>query len=282
MILKKLKGAAGAVTDAAKAAADSAGNLVSGVNEATFGRLFTEVEIPGFLLPTGPNPDDYILEFDFEAALKSLRSGILVKPRLVIIAGRDDMDPELLAHRLNNEFGAAFSAAKTRSREEVAGPAEKEFAEIHANKAQAADQSAEAASTVIVGLIGIFLALNPIADIIFLLIAVYKGKDAVRTAFRYASFVTKGLSNKGKTHKKLHDIEKEFGGKEGAFEEAVSNLEVHIHPRLAQLVNEMIEVNGGHLTFSSRMEIDFPDVDNLLRSPAYQNNIEEALRPLLA
>ena len=270
------------VSQAATSAVQGLGSVVSQINESTFERFFTVVDIPGFVLPTGPHEDDYFLQFEFNEVLKRLSSGTLVRPRLVIFAGRDDMNRKLLADRINTNFTRAFEAAKNSARQKVADSSEVTSHQIKSEQIDLNKHGTEAVSGVLVALIGMFLAANPVVDVIFLLMAVFGGKKAIQIAFRYVSTIPQMITHQNKVSVQLSEVEKTFTDKEGAFEEAVNNLVIHLHPRLRQLCCDLCEVNAMEKPrVSQTVQETVPSVEDHLRSARYRSALSEIYHGLL-
>lgn len=242
---------------------DSVSSFFSSLSEATFGRLFKEVIVPCFLLPTGPLANDYELTFEFDKAIEGLESGALIRPKLNVFAGRDDIDLELLSHRLRKEFTKQFEAAKEARRRVVAGDAHVEFKELDDAHKATIKEGAEAVSTAAVGVAGIFLMTNPITSSLFLLMAVFGGRNAVKVVFGRLKTLARVQTMMSDTGRELREIEREFEGKDSAFSRAVSNLEIHKHPYLVHLVNTICEAGGISQRFEADEGVNFPSIDEL-------------------
>ena len=80
-------------------------------------KLFREAPVPVFLLPTGSNPADFKLAFDFKDMMNELRSGILVRPVITVFIGREDFDETYLTNQLKDEFVRQFNKARDAERE---------------------------------------------------------------------------------------------------------------------------------------------------------------------
>jgi hypothetical protein len=80
----------------------------------------------------------------------------------------------------------------------------------------------------------------------------------------------------------LSEIEKTFTDKEGAFEEAVNNLVIHLHPRLRQLCSDLCDVNGMEKPcVSQTVQEIVPSVEDHLRSSRYRTTLSEVYHGLL-
>ena len=88
------------------------------LSNTAVGKLFPECPIPMFIVPTGPNMEDYGLVFSFEEMFTNLKSGIFARPKLLAWASAEaGYDQQQLAERLRREFTRQFN----ESREELIG-----------------------------------------------------------------------------------------------------------------------------------------------------------------
>ena len=76
-------------------------------------KVYTECPVTMFMLPTGPNPEDYALIIRFDEMLDNLIPGMLVRPKLEILSARTDgYDTGHLRQEIKQEFALQFEAAK--------------------------------------------------------------------------------------------------------------------------------------------------------------------------
>ena len=75
-------------------------------------KLGREVTIPVYLVHNSPDPEDYFFIFDFEEFVEASRSGIFVRPRLKVWAGRTDFSRRIFARQYREAFAREFEAAQ--------------------------------------------------------------------------------------------------------------------------------------------------------------------------
>lgn len=70
------------------------------------------VDIPVYVIHNSPDPEDYFFIFDFEQFVERSRSGMFVRPRLKVWAGRDDFARRTFARQFRESFAREFDAAR--------------------------------------------------------------------------------------------------------------------------------------------------------------------------
>ena len=75
----------------------------------TLGRT---VEIPVYVIHNTGDPEDYFFIFDFEQFVERSRSGMFVRPRLKVWAGRNDFGRRAFARQFRESFAREFDAAR--------------------------------------------------------------------------------------------------------------------------------------------------------------------------
>ena len=79
------------------------------VKMPTLGKI---VDIPVYLIHNSPDPEDYFFIFDFEQFVERSRSGVFVRPRLKVWAGRSDFARRRFARQFRESFAREFEAAR--------------------------------------------------------------------------------------------------------------------------------------------------------------------------
>jgi len=74
--------------------------------------LGKSVDIPVYLIHNSPDPEDYFFIFDFEQFVETSRSGMFVRPRLKVWAGRGDFARRRFARQFRESFSREFEAAR--------------------------------------------------------------------------------------------------------------------------------------------------------------------------
>jgi len=92
--------------------ASSALDALAKTPSRTVERFIRKASAPVYLLPLGPNPENYFIMMEFEEMLEKLREGLLVRPILMLYVGRSDFDHSYFADHLKDEFVRQFSEAR--------------------------------------------------------------------------------------------------------------------------------------------------------------------------
>lgn len=74
--------------------------------------LGKSVDIPVYVIHNSGDPEDYFFIFDFEQFVERSRSGIFVRPKLKVWAGRSDFGRSAFARQFRESFAAEFDAAR--------------------------------------------------------------------------------------------------------------------------------------------------------------------------
>ena len=74
--------------------------------------LGKSVDVPVYLVHNTRDPEDYFFIFDFEEFVEQSRSGIFVRPRLLVWAGRDDFQRRAFARSFRESFSTEFDLAR--------------------------------------------------------------------------------------------------------------------------------------------------------------------------
>lgn len=75
----------------------------------TLGR---EVAIQVYVVHNSTKPEDYFFIFDFEEFVERSQTGMFVRPKLKVWAGRDDFDRAAFARQFRTSFSKQFDAAR--------------------------------------------------------------------------------------------------------------------------------------------------------------------------
>lgn len=71
------------------------------------------VEIPVYLIHNSTNAEDYFFIFDFEQFVEQSKSGVFVRPKLLVWAGRDDFQRRAFARSFRESFTREFDLARS-------------------------------------------------------------------------------------------------------------------------------------------------------------------------
>ncbi len=240
--------------------------------------LFTEeCPVPAFLLPIGSTPSDFYCVFDFKGVFSYLNRKLLVRPRIVIWSGRDDIDRNHLVSVLKDRFLSQLN----KEREEK-NPDPDTSVILENQKDKASSSVGSAVSGLTASLVFMLFTANPLFDLLFLLIALSAGKEGIQKSFDWLKTYLKLQKNKGDILKEREKLEKEFDSKSRVFQQAAENLHVNIHPMLNALVSDFCEIEGISFCVSSESdENTAPDVREFLKMAAYRESVQKWLLPVL-
>lgn len=264
---KTASGFGKAVSDTVTAAGSSA---VQGVQDLLPQLPFQEVCVPVFLVPTGPGADDYILTLDLEESFALLNSGVLPRPVFQVWSSRSDLDREILAQRLTDQFTTHFSEVKRKHAREI----EQKKAEVADDeKAKNLSEGTYASiEMILTALISMLLATNPVVDFLFLAIAVLGGgalgTQLVKIVVQFLMSLVKGVTD----NQSLKALEKEVNNNQAKVNQGLKRVRVHIHARLRVIALMISEVENQPLMSESDIE-EGPDVSALLENPELRHQL---------
>lgn len=95
-----------------KAIKSALSDLRGRLSEFTLPALGREVVIPVYLVHMAPDPEAYFFIFDFEEFVERSRTGVFVRPKLKLWAGRDDFSRAEFARQFRVSFGREFEVAR--------------------------------------------------------------------------------------------------------------------------------------------------------------------------
>ena len=256
-------------------------------------KMFPECPVPMFILPTGPNPEEYFIVFGFDEVFDNLKSGIFVRPKIEAWAARvNGWDIEHLGGEIKGEFTQQFDESRERLVRSGEVDIRKLESQIERSSKEMSGKLGGAASSLVktpvwLGVAG--LALNPVTwrlSLIFLGLALSNGTKVLRLAGEYLGAMSErgdAKRNLRQRERKLEELEAEFDGKNEAFQKAVSNIEVKAHPRLQTLHRLICDKDG--LAYQPRdagpITGDIPDARPYLENRGFQNRLPRRYRNLL-
>ena len=230
--------------------------------------VFPECAVSAFLLPTGPDPENYLLMFDLSEMLANLRSGVLVRPRIELWAARPEgYDTDRLAEELAVAFVEQFNAARTSLVE--AGMQEVAAYQQHQDVASREVKEEFWGPTLGSAAFWAF-ALGPVTPVGLLLL--WMGQRPRTEIFSLTAKYLQARSGKAAAKRNVeHEVrtlESDFGHKRKAFNRAVRRMTVRVHPQLQQVSQSFAGAGDG--SDVSSMSADVPNVDKYLNNPLYR------------
>jgi len=82
--------------------------------------LGSKIDLPVYVIHNGPYKENYFFIFDFEQFVERSKTGMFVRPRLQVWAGRDDFDRQVFARHFRESFAKEFEAARMALAQESA------------------------------------------------------------------------------------------------------------------------------------------------------------------
>jgi hypothetical protein len=260
--------------------------------------LLPKIPVPMFIVPRSPDQQDYCILFRLDEVFESLRSGILVRPKLEAWAATDSgWDVGRLARELETEFHRQFQEEQERlvragkmDIKELEASVERKSREVSSSLGQAGSSLAKVPTQLGVAA----LSLNPLtgaltwpAGLIFLGLA---ANNASNVASHSAGYL-EGRSMRNEVKRELREVEKdleevqeELDSKDQAFRQAVANLEVRVHPQLWELYRLMCDKEGTGWRPDSGGAVldDGPDVQAYLANRDFVKKLPRRYRKLAA
>ena len=263
---------------------------IQGAFDRGLATAFPECSVPAYMLPTGPDPDDYVLVFDLEEFLSNLRSGVFVRPAIHLwAASADNHDTRQLAEMLSARFAEDFNLALAQTIESgesaVAEAKETEDSSLQEVGSELSGESLRSWSWLTAGAVlgagGIAFA--PVG--VFGAIAVpaimmglgFKPRTAI---FGVVGNYLSARSDRATAEKDLEreqkKLEREFRRKRKALQRAVERLEIREHPALQRAAAALppppprtVRHEPPEKEATARDSREFPDVGKFLQHPAY-------------
>jgi len=228
-------GAYEAWTQRVSAATDLSARL-----EAAFG----VVEVPVVILPTGADADDYIVLIDVGPVVDALGGGRLPRSRMVLYCGRDDLQRDLLADRVE----CAFLAELSEVRRPLAESLEKEVEQAQSDAESAAEGSREHLRAAgdhmaMVGALSVALLLvtNPAVDLLLLALAVGGGADTLRSLWGVVERKAAGRRHANAEHRSMVELEQHAESERATVRSRLAGMRLHRHAELVAVARGIAE-----------------------------------------
>ena len=265
-------------------AAAAMGGVVRKPVDMSMGTFFPECRVPAFMMPTGPEVDDYLLMFDLDEFLSNLQTGVFTRPKIDLwAASSDHPDTHRLAEELATEFARALSVAiestvqagteiiVERQLEET-GALEEVKQELTGKTLRSWSLWGAAAA---VGAGGVAIApVGVLGAVAVAGVMLAVGMKPRTTVFGEFADYLRVRGDRADAEKQLERQVKrmgsEFKRKQKSFERAVGRLKVQVHPRLRTVAASL---RGDATPEDSDARGDagvLPDVDGLLEHPVYR------------
>ena len=245
-------------------------------------KILPEAPVAVFLLPVGTKPDEFVSLFDFSVVVQELQRGRFHRPRLVVWAGRSDIDRKALAKSLRHDFTTQLEKERARltsAAEQIALP---QLDRLHAEREKAGQDVQTATFGLTSSLIFLFLVSAPIFNLIFMILAVFSGAGGVTKALHHVSLTLRMRSNQEALAKNRSELEAQLDQTDDRFVQAVDTLEVTVHPTLHRLTSLMCEVDQTLPPIPLEAPTSPPpEISDFLRRKEFLDALPDFYRPLL-
>lgn len=229
-----------------------------------------EVVVPVLLVPVGVGPEDYIPFFSFDRFLAEHRVRSFVRPKLEIWAGRSDVMRSKFAATIAADFSKQLRAQRHATLAPQLAKTHEQLRE-HASTAKTAGERARAAVAAAGGSALLMLAItNPIVDFALLTVAVFGGSRAGVDLFRKAWSESRRSMTQSEIERTHARLERELEERSIDVTRALDALQLHCHPALYSLYEDMCSVEG--ISTALPREPDPPD------APDCRDGLHHALR----
>ena len=279
--------------DAAEKTSDATTLAASGTMEqlkAAYGKgldtIFPECPVTAFMLPTGPDAENYVIVFDLDNVIENLLSGIFVRPKLEVWAGRTTgFDLDHLGQKLKNDFVRQFNDV----REIQIKVGDAAINELEAGKNLASQELGQTATSSVlrttagVGLVSagfIFWPLLPLG-LVFIALGIGSVSQLVGLIPDYLSASAEKRRTQRRLDRDLKKLEAQFDSKNATFQRAVRSIEVKVHPRIETLTSLICDIERVTFPPASRTPVDVPDVGPYLHHDMYLKQFPAVYRRLL-
>ena len=238
------------------------------------------------MLPTGPDAEDYVIVFDLDDVIENLLSGIFVRPKLEVWAGRTTgFDLNRLGQKLTNDFVRQFNDV----REIQIRVGEDAINDLQAGKNLASQELGQTATSSVlrttagVGLVSagfIFWPLLPLG-LVFIALGIGSVSQLVGLIPDYLSASGEKRRTQRRLDRDLKKLEAQFDSKNATFQRAVRSIEVKVHPRIETLTSLICDIERVAFPPASSTPVNVPDVGPYLHHDMYLKQFPAVYRRLL-
>ena len=277
--------------DMTTSAASDAAKQLQAAYDKGLDTIFPECPVAAFMLPIGPDLEDYVFVFDLDDVLDNLKAGIFVRPKVEVWAGRDSgYDLDRLGRRLKQDFVAQFNEAK-ETRERLIKAGKVKIKKLESEEGQLSNQLGKDATGAAlwtgtgVAALSAGLVVWPLLPLGLLFIALGMGSMSRLTSLIPDYFSTSAKKNRSQREldRNLRELESQFDNNNRAFQQAVRNIEVKVHPRIREIIETICDVEG--VVFlsddSGPTPVGVPNVEPLLKHPTYLERLPDYYRKLV-
>lgn len=292
------------VQDAAEQTADKTTDFVAQVSNKTaeladgavsqtrsaldwlYNTSFPEHLVPVFLMPTGPSPDDYILVFDLDGLVESLRSGVPVRPKLEIWSARaEGYDLEHLAQELRDDFVRQFedTVAKTE------GGYHPEIEELVRQEQQLSDDIDREKDLQTKSLLRWSAGFLLFAPIPLLMIALGSRPRLLNISKLFDMYDDRGKvqSQKKQMEKELKQemktLDSDFANTDRTLAKAVERIQMRAHAQIQELEKSICAIDGlaPVIDHPEPEQLEHPDIAAYLAHPRFKERLPQRYHRVL-
>ena len=242
----------------------------------TVDRVFSQCPVPTFMLPTGPSAEHYALIFHLDDLLDSLKTGILVRPKIEVWTGREgDYDLDHFGQELVQDFSRQFNEARdsliyTYKIDDMKAEENRLSKEIW-REAYGPTLSSAARWLIFppISLVLLGLGMRPRTELLKLLSEYFSTRRGRSRA-------------ESELKRELKALESKVDTKSTAFKRAIKNIEVRVHPQIQSVVRLICDAEGvGVSQESPAVAGDIPDARPYLHHPSYLERLPPHYRALI-
>ena len=208
---------------------------------------FPEHPVAVFLMPTSPSPDDYVLVFDLDGLVKSLRSGVPVRPKLEVWSARSEgYDLTHLAQELRDDFVEQFEDT-VASTEGGLRPEIEELAHQEQHISHAIERERELQTKSLLRWSAGFMLFAPIP---LLMIALGSRPRLLNISKLFDMYNDRGKvqSQKKQLEKELKQeiktLDSDFANTDRTLAKAVGRIQMRVHEQIQELEKSICAIDG--------------------------------------
>lgn len=271
------------VTQVSSKTAGLAGGTVSQTRLALdwlYNASFPEHPVPVFLMPTSSSPDDYVLLFDLDGLVESLRSGVPVRPKLEIWAARTDgYDLAHLANELRDDFVRQFEDTVGKT-EDGLRPEIEELARHEREISHAIDQEKDLQLKSLLRWSAGFMLFAPIP---LLMIALGSRPRLINISKLFDMLDDRGKvqSQKKQLEKELKQemktLESDFANTDRTLTRAVGRIQMRAHDQIQELEKSLCAIDGlaPVMDHPEPEQLGKPDIASYLAHPQFKERLPD-------
>ena len=225
------------------------------------------------MLPTGPGVEDYIFVFDLEEMLENLRSGVFVRPKIEVWAGREaDYDADHFTSELEQDFVRQFQEAQESLTEAFRPHIEQLESRERLLSKEIRKEATGATLSSAANWTALSILLTPAGALLLIGLG-------IRPRLKLFGLLKDYLNTRGERdevvsqfNSEFNDLESKMRSRDKALQRAMKRLEVKIHPKIHEITALICQAEAAELPPGApdTKRDDIPDVTPYLNHLAYR------------